>query len=116
MSYAVRRPDQPPAGSSYSGPTPAAPDGAATLDIDIVTFCAGRPGLGELAFALADHGHSHVGDVAQLTAYTVRDLARGDAAAVDRLHRRLVEAGLDFSLDTGNWRAPRLDAPDSLFE
>ncbi|MAC39653.1 MAG: hypothetical protein CMH93_09050, partial [Oceanicaulis sp.] len=50
------------------------------LDRDMLTFCARQPQLAELAFTLADHGHTHVGHVASLTFFTILDLAGGDRA------------------------------------
>jgi hypothetical protein len=79
---------------------------AATLDKDIVSFCARQPHLIELAFTLADHGHTHVGHVARLTLFTVSDLAGGDRALAEELRHRLRHAGLDFGLSLASWFPP----------
>ena len=97
---------------------PAQPGEArrAELDRDILSFVASRPRLVELAFVLAENGHTHVGQVAQLTGYTVRDLAGGDEDLTHHLRQLLIESGLDFGLEIADWQPPRTDAPDSEFE
>ncbi|MHA6288194.1 hypothetical protein [Maricaulis sp. CAU 1757] len=89
---------------------------AQLLDTDIISFCAGHYRLTELAFTLADHGHVHVGQVAQLTPATVRDLADGDQAQVLRLRRLLIQSDLDFGLVFETWQAPDVNALDTAFE
>lgn len=94
------------------------PDAAALrlADRDILTFCARQPHLIELAFALADHGHTHVGHVARLSLYTVIDLARGDRALAEELHHRFRHAGLDFGLELETWSPPGGDEIEPMLE
>lgn len=80
------------------------------VDKDIITFCARQPHLMELAFTLADHGHTHVGHVARLSLYTIIDLADGNTRLADELHHRFRHAGLDFGMTLEGWDAPAADA------
>lgn len=65
------------------------------LDHDLLTFCTRQPQLSELAFTLADHGHTHVGHLVQLSHFTLLDLAGGHADLAGGLRHRLQLAGLD---------------------
>lgn len=85
-------------------------------DRDILSFCARQPHLIELAFALADHGHTHVGHVARLSLYTVVDFANGDRALAEELHHRFRHAGLDFGLDLEGWSPPDGDDIEPMLE
>jgi len=86
------------------------------LDEDILSFCVRSPHLVELAFSLADHGHTHVGHVAQLTAFTLTDLANGDPELARDLRLRLQKCGLDTGMAAEGWSAPAhevaADTPD----
>jgi hypothetical protein len=85
-------------------------------DKDILTFCVRQPHLEELAFALADHGHTHVGHVARLSLFTVVDLAGGDRALAEELQHRLHHAGLGLGLELRGWAAPAGDEVDAMME
>tara|TARA_R110002072_G_scaffold27097_2_gene88615 strand:+ start:297 stop:668 length:372 start_codon:yes stop_codon:yes gene_type:complete len=76
------------------------------LDEDILSFCARSPHLVELAFTLADHGHTHVGHVARLTEFTLTDLADGDPSLARDLRLRLQKCGLDSAMRLDGWHAP----------
>lgn len=78
----------------------------ALADKDILTFCARQPHLLELAFTLADNGHTHVGHIAQLSLYTVMDFAGGNRALAEELQHRLSHAGLGLELSLPGWDAP----------
>lgn len=86
------------------------------LDRDMLSFCARQPQLAELAFTLADHGHTHVGHVAGLTFFTILDLADGNRALADALQHRLRRAGLDTGLSLPDWQAPAGDAIEPLLD
>lgn len=77
------------------------------VDQDILTFCATSPHLVELAFTLADNGHTHVGDVARLTASTITDFACGTPSLTEQLRLRLQRAGLDIEMKLEGWQAPQ---------
>lgn len=79
------------------------------LDEDILSFCVRSPHLVELAFTLADHGHTHVGHVARLTEFTLTDLANGDPALARDLRLRLQKCGLDTAMLLQGWDAPMHD-------
>ena len=64
------------------------------------------PHLVELAFTLADHGHTHVGHVARLTEFTLTDLANGDPSLARDLQLRLQKCGLDTGMVLEGWTAP----------
>lgn len=76
------------------------------LDEDILSFCARSPHLVELAFTLADHGHTHVGHVARLTEFTLTDLANGDPSLARDLRLRLQKCGLDTEMVLQGWNTP----------
>ncbi|WP_417491808.1 hypothetical protein [Maricaulis sp.] len=76
------------------------------LDQDILSFCVRSPHLVELAFTLADHGHTHVGHVARLTEFTLTDLANGDPSLARDLQLRLQKCGLDTGMVLEGWTAP----------
>lgn len=76
------------------------------LDEDILSFCVRSPHLVELAFTLADHGHTHVGHVARLTEFTLTDLADGDPSLARDLRLRLQKCGLDSAMRLEGWHAP----------
>ena len=78
-------------------------------DKDILTFCARQPHLLELAYCLADHGHTHVGHVAQLSLYTIMDFAGGHRALAEELQHRFNHAGLGLGIDLPGWQAPAGD-------
>ncbi|WP_203292104.1 hypothetical protein [Maricaulis parjimensis] len=78
----------------------------ALADKDLLTFCARQAHLTELAFTLADHGHTHVGHVARLSLYTIMDLAGGNRALAEELNHRLNHAGLGLDLELQGWEAP----------
>lgn len=86
------------------------------LDRDMLTFCARQPQLAELAFTLADHGHTHVGHVVGLTFFTILDLAGGDRALADELQHRLRHAGLDTGLSLPDWQPPTGDAIEPMLD
>jgi hypothetical protein len=101
--------------SRHRNPKPR--DGALRIaDRDIVSFCARQPHLVELAFALADHGHTHVGHVARLSLYTVTDLAGGDRMLAEELQHRFRFAGLDFGLELDAWSPPEGDDIQPMLE
>lgn len=85
------------------------------VDQDIVSFCTPSPHLVELAFTLADHGHTHVGDVVRLGFYTLIDLSGGDPRLAEQLRLRLQRAGLDLDMRLEGWRRP-LEPCDSFAE
>lgn len=85
-------------------------------DLDIVTFSARSPHLVELAFSLADHGHTHVGEVARLTELTVTDLANGDPSLTRDLRLCLQRCGLDLGMELAGWKAPADAALEALIE
>ncbi len=76
------------------------------LDLDILSFCVRSPHLVELAFTLADHGHTHVGHVVRLTEFTLADLANGDPGLARDLRLRLQKCGLDTAMVLEGWSAP----------
>ncbi|WP_417471272.1 hypothetical protein [Maricaulis sp.] len=80
------------------------------LDQDILSFCARSPHLVELAFTLADHGHTHVGHVVRLTEFTLTDLANGDPSLARDLQLRLQKCGLDTGMVLEGWTAPSGEA------
>ena len=82
-------------------------DARALADKDILTFCARQPHLVELAFTLADHGHTHVGHIARLSLYTIMDFAGGNRALAEELQHRLNHAGLGLGLELAGWDAPQ---------
>lgn len=86
------------------------------VDQDIISFCARLPHLVELAFTLADNGHTHVGHVARLTEYTVVDLANGRWADAEALGRLLRRAGLDFDMRLDGWSPPKGDLIDAVMD
>jgi hypothetical protein len=86
------------------------------VDQDIVSFCAPFPHLIELAFALADHGHTHVGHVARLTDFTVSDLADTRPGLAGELRLRLQHFGLDLEMALDGWTAPPADAIEALLD
>lgn len=92
------------------------PEARRLLDRDILTFCARQPQLSELAFSLADHGHTHVGHVVQLTFFTVVDLAGGDRDLAGDLRHRLQHAGLDIGIGLPGWDAPASDEIEPVLE
>jgi hypothetical protein len=81
------------------------------LDRDVVTLCARHRHLMEFAFRLADHGHTHVGDVIALSRFTLLDLADGEAGPVDALEHLLSHLGLALDTPRGDWHPP---APDPI--
>lgn len=89
---------------------------SSVADLDIVTFSARSPHLVELAFALADQGHRHVGDVARLTDFTVTDLANGDPSLTRDLRLCLQRCGLDLGMELEGWTAPCDDALEALLD
>ena len=105
-----------PAHNRLSETVPLDREARRRLDRDILTFCARQPQLRELAFTLADHGHTHVGHVVQLTAFTVIDLAGGDRALASELQHRLQHAGLDIGLSLPDWQAPAGDSIEPMLE
>ena len=86
------------------------------LDQDILSFCARSPHLVELAFTLADHGHTHVGHVARLTEFTLTDLANGDPSLARDLCLRLQKCGLDSAMLLHDWDAPAHEAHTGPFD
>lgn len=76
------------------------------VDEDIITFCARAPHLVELGFALADNGHTHIGDVVRLSEFTIADLARGDKSLARQLRLLLQRHGLDTGMRLDGWSAP----------
>ncbi|SDM74030.1 hypothetical protein [Maricaulis salignorans] len=86
------------------------------LDEDILSFCVRSPQLVELAFTLADHGHTHVGHVARLTEFTLVDLANGDPSLARDLCRRLHKCGLDTAMELPGWHAPLNEAHAGQFD
>ncbi|MFS2318945.1 hypothetical protein RMQ97_13490 [Maricaulis sp. D1M11] len=95
------------AASNPDTPVPAHP--TELLDLDIVSFCARRPDLTELAFTLADHGHVYLGDVVRLSEYTVLDLANGRRDQATMLRLMLNQCGLRLDLPSPDWQAPAND-------
>ena len=86
------------------------------LDQDILSFCVRSPHLVELAFTLADHGHTHVGHVARLTEFTLTDLANGDPALARDLRLRLQTCGLDTAMLLEGWNGPANEGQSGQFE
>ncbi|WP_417489904.1 hypothetical protein [Maricaulis sp.] len=86
------------------------------LDEDILSFCVRSPQLVELAFTLADHGHTHVGHVARLTEFTLVDLANGDPSLARDLCLRLHKCGLDTAMELAGWHAPLNEAHAGQFD
>lgn len=86
------------------------------VDLDILTFCARTPHLVELAFALADHGHVHVGQVARLSEFTVIDLADGRRDLVDALARLLRRCCLEYGMRLEGWTPPQDHALEAAAE
>jgi hypothetical protein len=86
------------------------------VDQDVLCFCAPFPHLIELAFALADNGHTHVGHVVRLTEFTVSDLAPGRPGLAGELRLRLQHSGLDLDMTLEGWTAPAGDAIEALVE
>ncbi len=82
-------------------------DARTLADKDILTFCARQPHLVELAFSLADHGHTHVGHIARLSLYTIMDFAGGNRALAEELQHRLNHAGLGLGLTLDGWQPPQ---------
>ncbi len=76
------------------------------VDKDIISFCGHAPHLIELAFRLADNGHTHVGHAARLSQYTICDLANGDKSLASELRLLLQRAGLDTGMQLEGWAAP----------
>jgi|GEM_PF-2848770 len=105
-----------PAFDHVSRPTSLDRDAERRLDRDILSFCARQPQLRELAFVLADNGHTHVGHVAQLTFFTVVDLAGGDRQTAEEMRHRLRHAGLDTGLSLPGWHAPDGDLIEPMLE
>lgn len=87
-----------------------------TVDQDIVSFCAPFPHLVELAFTLADHGHTHVGHVARLSEFTIADLAAGNKSLAEEIRLRLQHVGLDLDMQLDGWLPPSGDAIEALLE
>lgn len=105
-----------PAFDHVSRPTGLGRDAARLLDRDILSFCARQPQLRELAFVLADNGHTHVGHVVQLTFFTIVDLAGGERQVAEELRHRLRHAGLDTELTLSGWTAPAGDTIEPMLE
>jgi len=105
-----------PALDHVSRPAQLSRDAERLLDRDILSFCARQPQLRELAFVLADNGHTHVGHVAQLTFFTVIDLAGGDRELAGEMRHRLRHAGLDTDLSLPGWAAPAGDMIEPMLE
>jgi hypothetical protein len=80
------------------------------LGEDILSFCVRSPHLVELAFTLADHGHTHVGHVVRLTEFTLTDLANGDPSLARDLRLRLQKCGLDTGMVLEGWDTPAHEA------
>jgi hypothetical protein len=105
-----------PAFEHVSRSTPLDRNAERLLERDILSFCARQPQLRELAFVLADNGHTHVGHVVQLTFFTVVDLAGGDRQLAEELRYRLRHAGLDTGLNLPGWTAPAGDTIEPMLE
>lgn len=86
------------------------------LDQDILSFCVRSPELVELAFTLADHGHTHVGHVARLTEFTLIDLANGNPPLARDLCLLLQKCGLDIAMELQGWEAPASDVYLAQFD
>ncbi|MDF1767535.1 hypothetical protein [Maricaulis sp.] len=108
-SFAADRDDE-------AGTTPprslAPPPRDSLLDRDVVSLCARQRHLLEFAFRLADHGHTHVGNVLALSRYTLLDLADGEAELVAGLERLLGHLGLELGQPVPGWSSPRPDVID----
>lgn len=79
------------------------------VDQDIISFCGRSPHLIELAFSLADHGHTHVGHVVRLSQFTLSDFANGDKNLAGQLRLNLQRAGLDTGMQLKGWVEPVTD-------
>lgn len=86
------------------------------LDQDILSFCARSPHLVELAFTLADHGHTHVGHVVRLTEFTLTDMANGEPSLARDLRLRLQKCGLDTAMQLEGWQAPEAEPEPGLLD
>lgn len=86
------------------------------LDQDILSFCVRSPHLVELAFTLADHGHTLVGHVVRLTEFTLTDMANGDPSLARDLRLRLQKCGLDTAMVLEGWNEPANDGYATQFD
>lgn len=114
MAIIAKQLDEAPALPSPRSTTPPPRD--SVLNRDVITLCARQTHLTELAFRLADNGHTHVGDLIGLSRYTLVDLADGDAALVDSLELVLGHLGLALGTPVTGWTAPPADAIDVLLD
>ncbi|WP_323762662.1 hypothetical protein [Maricaulis sp.] len=104
---------------ALASPSPrssAPPPRDTVLNRDVISLCARQSHLNELAFRLADHGHTHVGDVIALSRYTLIDLADGETALVDSLELVLGHLGLQLETPAAGWTAPPGDTIDALLD
>ena len=93
------------------------PPRESVLDKDVISLCARQHQLIEYAFRLADHGHTHVGNLTALSRYTLLDIADGHGELVDGLERLLGQHGLSLANPPArSWQAPPQDLIDGQLD
>jgi len=114
MALNAKKPDEDQLSPSPRSSAPPPRDNV--LNRDVINLCARQPHLTELAFRLADNGHTHVGDLMILSRCTLLDLADGDRRLVDSLEQILGHLGLVLETPAVGWSAPPADTIDALLD